>query len=197
MWARRHKFLPFRCLRTAKAITAGRPDCMTATAATRGGGERSAVAQLGAKLDGTWHKGSASASDFLATAVEEDAFGDVEAFRAADDLAAGEQMAFGDGPQKIKLERSSYDKKIGNERLDGEKCRVVQHFEINRSVNGVSRMIKVLAYGHFNFRASFYRDAQRRAEPFIDGRVIVHGDEYFKVFAFHGVGWVRSRIQNN
>ena len=92
-----------------------------AAALTRDDAGRSAVTQFGAELHGTGHEGSAAASDFFAAAVEEDAFGDVEPFRTADDLAAAEKMAFGDGPQKVELERRGHDEEIRDDRLDREK----------------------------------------------------------------------------
>jgi hypothetical protein len=150
---------------------------------------RSAVAQLRTELDGTRHERSTSARDFFATAVEQDAFGDVETLRAADDFAAGEEMAFGDGSQEIKLERRSYNEQILDERLHGEKCGVVQGFEIDGSVYCASRVIKVLTDGHFNLCAPLFRDAELRPEPFVDRGAVVHCDECLKVCAFHSVGF--------
>lgn len=54
--------------------------------------DRSAVTQLGAELDGAWHEGSGPASDFLAAAVKQNAFGNIKAFRTADDMAAREEL---------------------------------------------------------------------------------------------------------
>src|SRR5580704_6525253 len=159
VWTRRHRFSPFRCLRTAKAITGGCGDPTNATAPNRDNAHGSAVAKFAAELNGARHEGPGSASDFSAAAVEENSFGYVEAFRAADDLAPREQMAFGDGPQKIELERRGHDKEICDDRLDGEKCRVVQRFEIHRSVNRASRMMEVLTHGHLNLRAPFFGNA--------------------------------------
>ncbi len=160
----------------------------------RGNAWRLAIAQLGAELDGTGHERSTSTRDFFAATVEENAFSDIETLRTADDLSASEEMAFGDRPQEIKLERGSYDKQIFDERLDGKKCGVVQCFEIYGSVNCASGMIKFLTDGHFNLRVAFFRDAELRPKPFVDRGVVIHCDERFKVCAFHGVvsGWLRD-----
>jgi hypothetical protein len=148
---------------------------------------RSAVAQVGAEADGTWHERSTPSRDFFASAVKQDAFGDVETLRAADDLAAGEKMAFGDGTQEIKLERRSYDEQILDEGLHCKKCCVVEGFEIHGSVNRTSSVIKVLADGHFNLGAPFFGDAELWLEPFVDGGAVIHRDECFEVCSFHGV----------
>jgi hypothetical protein len=148
---------------------------------------RLAITQLGAELDGAWHERPGSSRDFFVTAVEQDAFGDVETFRTADNLAASEEMALGDGPQKIKLERRSYDEQIFDERLHGKKCGVVQGFEVDGSVDCMSGVIKVLADGHFNLGAPFFGDAELWPKPLVDRGAVIHRDEYFKVCAFHGV----------
>jgi len=153
----------------------------------RGNAWRLAITQLGAELDGTRHERSTSTRDFFAAAVEENAFCDIETFRTADNLSASEEMAFGDRPQEIKLERGSYDKQIFDERLDGKKCGVVQRFEIHGSVNCASGMIKVLTDRHFNLRVALFSDAEMRPEPFVDRGVVIHRDERFKVCAFHGL----------
>src|SRR5208282_1733404 len=154
----------------------------------REGAGTSAVTQFWAELDGAWHERSTSAGDFFAAAVEEDAFGDIEALRAADDLAAGEELAFGDRPQKVELEGRSYDEKIFDERLHGKECRVVQRFEIDGSVNRASGVVEILAHGELNLRTSLFGDAKQRPKPFVDRGTVIHGDERFKVCAFHGVG---------
>jgi hypothetical protein len=138
-------------------------------------------------LDRAWHERPTPTSDFFAAAVEEDTLGDVETFRTANDLATGEEMAFGDWPQEIKLERGSYNEQIPDERLHSEKGCVVKGFEINGSVNRSGRVIEVLTHGHFNLGAAFLRDAKLRPEPFVDGCTVIHCDERFKVCAFHVV----------
>jgi len=95
-------------------------------------------------------------------------------------------MAFGDGPQEIKLKRGSYDEQILDERLDGKKCGVVQGFEIHGSVNRAGGVVKVFADGHFNLGASFFGDAELWPEPFVYRGAVIHRDECFKVCAFHG-----------
>jgi hypothetical protein len=44
--------------------------------------------------------------------------------------------------------------------LHREKRRVVQRFEVHRSVNGVRRMMEVLTRGQLNLSASFFGNAE-------------------------------------
>ena len=88
-------------LEDAKAITTDSSDCTREAASKCYGAYRSAVAQFWAELDGTWHEGPATAGNFLASAIKQNSLGDIEPLRAANNLAAGEELAIGHGPQKI------------------------------------------------------------------------------------------------
>lgn len=144
------------------------------------------VAELGAERSGTGHEGAAAAGDFLAAGVEENTIGNVKALGAADHVTASEKMAAGDRAKEIKLEGRSEDEEIGDAGLDGEESGVVESFEVDSTVNGLSRVMEVLADREFQFSATFLGDGEARTEVFVDGRGVVHADESFEMFHGHG-----------
>ena len=152
--------------------------------ADRRGG--SAVTECRPKRSRTGHESAATASNLFATAVEKYAIGDVQALGTANDLATSKKMAARDGAEEIKLERRREDEKIGDAGLHGEKRRIVESLEVDRAVDGLRGMMKILPDGEFKFGAALFRNGEAGPEPFVDGSGVVHPDQRFEVSRGHG-----------
>lgn len=146
----------------------------------------SVVAELRAERSGTGHEGATAASDFFTAGVEEDAIGDVKALGTTDHVAAGKEMAAGDGAEEIKLEGRREDEEIGDAGLDGEERGVVEGFEVDSAVNGLGGVMEILADGKVQFGPALLGNSKARPKPFIDGRGVVHADQCFEVSRGHG-----------